>query len=278
MSDALLELLRAADPVAPADLPGPEDAAMAAMLDAIIAGVEADTVVELASRRRRVAVAATVGLAAATAAAFAVVSTRAPSGDLLSVACFTAASTSSDAAIVRVVGDNPVETCRTLWVDDEMGVEILSREDAPTLVACVLETGPIGVFPTGSCDDVLRTPDQPAPAPVPTSPGREGVTPGRPDATGLPLPDFGAEDPVVREALQAVYETLLDRCLTLDAATRVTEDILARAGLDDWTVGPAFEHTDDTCAGFFPVVDERQVLLTPERPQPGQTPSDLPAD
>ena len=76
--------------------------------------------------------------------------TREPT-HLESVGCFETAELDGNMAIVNADGRNPTKICAELWRQGAMG-----PGPAPeNLVACVLETGAVGVFPSsgeGTCD------------------------------------------------------------------------------------------------------------------------------
>lgn len=285
MNGDILDRVRAADPLAGRPMPDATDAAAVAMREQIIAG-QAD-VVDLDARRRRrrraivgVAIAAVVAAAAAVA-----VTTRRPAV-VTSVGCYTEASTTADTAVISA-GPNPVDLCRELWEAGDMDPAVTTPEQVPSLVACVIESGAVGVFPATSCDEVRTNggevhphggDESPAPPP-PSSPSTppagspEPSPAGTVDPEGLPMPDFQTSDHELRVALNEIRLEMIDRCLTLEAATDLAEDILAEHGFEGWRIEPIFDgHTDRTCAGFFPDAPERTIWWTPEEPRPGQTP------
>ncbi len=284
MNGDILDRVRAADPLAGRAVPDPTDTAAVAMREQIIAG-QVD-VVDLDARRRRrrraivgVAVAAVVAAAAAVA-----VTTRRPTV-VTSIGCYTEASTAADTAVISA-GSNPVDLCRELWEAGDMDPAITTPDGVPPLVACVLESGAVGVFPAASCDDV-RTDGSGVvgphdPGSPPSSPSAASTPPaGSPDPSptdtvepeGLSMPDFQTSDQELRLALNEIRLEMIDRCLTLEAATDLAEDILADHGFEGWTIEPIFEgHTDRTCAGFFPNAPERTIWWTPEEPTEDQTP------
>lgn len=278
-----LERLRDADPLAGQAVPDASDPAAIAMRDAITAGTV--TSLDRARRRRRwVAGVAVAAAAAATAAAVAVSTSRVT--DPTSIGCYDGASTAANTTILAATEANPVEQCRQLWVSGDMDPAVTGPAQVPPLVACVLDTaGVVGVFPAGSCEDVdvsgtgeldaLDTPtsEKPTEDRVPDASPEAATPPNDEPTAGLSLPDYGTDDQEVRLALDEIRLAMLDRCLSLDAAITLAEDVLAQHGLEGWTVGPIFDdQPDQTCAGFFPDASERAVWFTPEEPQPGQTP------
>lgn len=293
MTDDVLERLRAADPLAGQAPPAPTDAGAIAMRDQIMA-MDRDVVdLDRRRQRRRRAVVAAVALAAAAATAAAIlVSTRRPT-QVSAVGCFTEAATAADTTVVSATGSNPVDPCRQLWEAGDMDPDVTSPDEVPPLVACVLESGAVGVFPTTSCDEVdvsgRRSPSPsssvaPSPSSAPSPPPRSGATddpgPTGPGPTvadppeGLPMPDYQTSDETIRQALEQIRLDMADRCLTLEAATALAEEVLAVHGIEGWTIGPIWEdlHTDQTCAGFFPDAPEETIWWTPEEPADGQTP------
>lgn len=274
-----LERLRDADPLAGRDLPAPSDPAAVAMRERITASRA--TSLDRARRRRWVVGAAVAAAAVATAAAVAVSTSRVT--EPTAVGCYDGPSTTANTTVLAASGSNPVEQCRQLWASGEMDPDVTGLEQVPPLVACVLDTADVvGVFPANSCEDVdtsgtadrdgLDTSTAPPEVDDPTGSGTPSAPSGD-DATGLSMPDYGTADQDVRLALDEIRLSMLDRCLSLDAAIALAEDVLAQHGLEGWTVGPVVEgQPTETCAGFFPQASERAVWFTPEDPEPGQTP------
>ena len=102
-----------------------------------------------AERRRRrlliVLVPAVVVLLAATAfTAYSL--TREPT-HLESVGCYDRADLSANTAIVSADGRDPVAICSAVWRQGALGAHVPKQ-----LVACVLQTGAIGVFPSSGRD------------------------------------------------------------------------------------------------------------------------------
>lgn len=94
-------------------------------------------------RRRRLVIAfvpAVVILLAATA--FTTYSLTREPKHLESIGCFDRASLSANTAIVSADGRDPVIVCLEVWQRGALGTHVPQR-----LVACVLQTGAIGVFP-----------------------------------------------------------------------------------------------------------------------------------
>lgn len=63
-----------------------------------------------------------------------------------SIGCFERADLSANVSVVSPDGRSAVEQCRALWQEDVVGSPVPAK-----LAACVLSTGPVGVFP--SVDD-----------------------------------------------------------------------------------------------------------------------------
>lgn len=275
--------LRDADPLAGRRLPDPADHDAVVMRDAIL---DADvTPLEQVLHRRRRWLVGGVAVAAAVATAAALAVRTAPVTDPTSVGCYDAASTQASTIVIAASDASPVEQCRELWESGDV-VQGVTADTMPPLTACVLDEGQVGVFPATSCDEIDRSgrdvppwsppevdlPDVETPVQTPVE------TPSAPSGEpteGLPLPDFGTDDVVVRDALAEINTAMLDRCLTLEQATALAERILADAGLEGWAVEPVVAWPDgDVCAGFFPDAAEQAVRFVPEEPAPGQTPED----
>lgn len=282
MTDDVLDRLRAADPMAERRPPDAADADAVAMRDEILAmDPEVADLDRRRQRRRRLVVAGVAVAAAAATAAAILVATRRPT-HVSSVGCFAEAATDADTTVVSSTGANPVDPCRQLWESGAMDPSVTSPDEVPPLVACVLESGAVGVFPTTSCDQVdvaggdtpedARTSDGPDP-PRPSDAADAGPTTTEiPDE--LSMPDYQTSDETVRRALEEVRLTIGDRCLTLPAATDLAEDILSDHGIEGWTIEPIWpeRHSDQSCAGFFPNAPEQTIWWTPEPPADGQTP------
>lgn len=285
-----LDRLRDADPLAGQPLPDASDPDAAAMRDAIIRSAGGAVPIDGRRRRRRL-VAGGVALTAAIATAAALAVRTTPVEDPLSVGCYAGASTGASTIVLGSTSANPVDECRALWESGEF-IADLAADQVPDLVACVLDTAAVvGVFPAGSCDDVDTTgadvapwsPSTTTPRPDRTAESPEGVSPsatGDDDPTtqddppddGLSMPDFQTRDQDVREALNEIRLAMLDRCLSLEAATVLAEGVLADHGIEGWTVEPVIEWpSPDMCAGYFPDAPEQAVYFVPDDPQPGQT-------
>ena len=262
--------LRDADPLRDRPLPGADDPAARAMREAVLTGSPGAS----HRRRRRWIAGVAAAAAVATAAAIAVTTNRVQ--DPVRVGCYDAPSTQASTAVVQVGDGGPVATCEALWATGQIDPGVTDPADVPPLVACTLDSGAVGVFPAASCDEVVDTP-----LPSPSASGTPAVTPPASTAptasptapTSLPMPDYGTDDERVRRAMEQIRLTMLDRCLSLDAAVGVAEQALADEGLEGWTVGPVIEdYPDDSCAGFFPDTSERFVGFVPDEPPEGQTP------
>ena len=103
----------------------------------------------LRRRRRvpRVAVLAGVVSVSVAVAAYALV-TR-PSSKPQNVACFAAADLTAKTAVVGVDARGPVAACAGLWARGFLGAT-----PPPSLQACLLESGVVGVFPEAAGRDV----------------------------------------------------------------------------------------------------------------------------
>ena len=104
-------------------------------------------------RRRRLALvlvpAAVLLLAATGFTTYALL--RGPT-HLETIGCYETASTSADTTVVRADGRDPRVICAELWAEGAVGEGPPPKE----LAACVLETGPVGVFPSRGPDTCER--------------------------------------------------------------------------------------------------------------------------
>ncbi len=154
-------------------------------------------------------VAATVLATAATA----YLATRHPSRTL-SVGCYSAASLEADTAVVDLDGMRPVEACARAWREGAVG-----SGPVPTLQACVLPSGAIGVFPAK--DESVCS--------------RLGSDVATPDTTEPPAAKPGGAD------LAGFRDALAERrsqqsCLAPDEARRFVAEQLAKHNLTGWTL------------------------------------------
>jgi hypothetical protein len=230
----VFERLRAADPAAAAPPFDPASAQGQAVLERALSG---------ARRRRgprRFAAVALVVAAAAGAAAAGFLDSRKPAA-ALDVACYTAARLDASASVVRARPDRAVEACRTLWRDGTLG----PAASPPHLVACVLSTGVVAVFPggPGTCAELHRPVASPGPSP--------------------------AVDKVATLRDRLIGASNATGCLAPDEARADAEGALRDLGISGWSVvvgpgasGHGFD-ADRPCATFAFEQDRKQIVLVP---------------
>lgn len=156
----------------------------------------------------------------------------------LPIGCYEAADLTSRTEVVANDGRPPTEICVELWRRAVFGPGPI-----PPLVACVLPSGVVGVFPeTGNqtCRQVGATPLQ-SPSPA--------------------LTDELEETIALRDALRAaLLEACLDERQALDL---VRSELVARA-LSDWTVDTVRPFSSQRpCASVGIDAADRTVLLIP---------------
>lgn len=170
------------------------------------------------------------------------------------VACFRAADLTAPTEVLVVeAGNDPVTTCTGLWRSGAFG----DRADVPPLVACVLESGVAGVFPTPSGVDVCRALDLPPVGRAPTEPTPSGATGSSGDVNERIL--------VFRDA--ALAQFLAADCVTPEAGAEIARRELARAGLDGWTIVDGGITPARPCASLAIRPEVRQVVLAPTTPR-----------
>lgn len=171
---------------------------------------------ELAVRRRprsgRIALLTVVALAAGAGTVAAIVVLRDSPSEVDTLGCWSEASSPpGEVVVVAWDGSDPVAACASSWVDG--GFATQATTEAPPLVACVTTTGAVAVVPGArtTCADL-----------------------GLADFD-ITTPDVAADN--IRRAIDAIERAVSeDTCLDVDEAVSVVEQILATAGLTDWTV------------------------------------------
>ena len=231
-----LEVLLAADPAL--GHPGLDPASPRGQ--AVLERAAATRPLVLDVRRRRAVVAVAVGLAVLGAAAAAWVATRRPT-HTLSVGCYAQASLDANTYVISAREGQAVEACRELWTTGTFGAP-----SSPPLVACVLPSGAVGVFPgdVSTCAQLRRPPAPTAPPNTNTTLASDRVR-------------------VLQERLVAAYNAT--DCLDVDAAGKLAFGLLAELELIDWAVTPGRGgFTEERpCVSWY--IDEpgKEVLLIP---------------
>lgn len=157
------------------------------------------------SRSRLAAALAVVSISAA-ATAYALAS-REPS-KTLTVACHEAADLRSKTIVVGSSEGDAIATCAALWEKGAFG-----PRQAPSLVACVLESGTVGVFPqAGQTCSGLQLSEPPRPPERPQTPPTTSAAVGLKDAL---VSRFLAASCVLPAEAEAIVRRELDgRALT----------------------------------------------------------------
>lgn len=157
-----------------------------------------------------------------------------------SVGCFEESTPDGNVAIVNASGADPAEVCAGVWAEGALG----SGGQAPPLVACVLSTGPVGVFPSLGED-----------------------TCGRLGLADLPS-DYAATAEELAQLENSLAErSLLAGCLDRETANTVAREELDQEGYADWSIeegpGPSGEGFTDAfpCADFILEPSKSRILL-----------------
>jgi hypothetical protein len=205
---------------------------------------EPASILTMTRRRRRIAIAIAVGLAAAGAAAAAWVNARHPSRTL-SVGCYAEARLDASTFVITAREGHAAEACLELWRTGQMG-----PSQSPRLMACVLESGHVGVFPGDKATCArLRLP---AAAAAPPDAGQPGTT--------LPSDAVAAMAERLGAAAKAAH------CLSPDDASK-----LAFATMDElhlpWSLRPGGAFTPDRpCVTWSFDEPGKQVVMVPSPP------------
>jgi hypothetical protein len=140
------------------------------------------------------------------------------------LACYSTAevATAVQVAIAPEPGRPPVEQCAALWSDGR-----ISSGGAPTLTACVTDTGIVAVLP-GDDRSCL--------------------------AAGWVVAASSTQPPAERspELTNALSDRFAGRCLDVESAGRAVEDVLVQLGLTGWAID---DRTPEGAGCAVPVVD-----------------------
>ena len=185
---------------------------------------------------RRVVAAVAIAAASAVSLGFTVhaltTDVTVPTG----IACYASADLGASTTVVGADGRSPVAVCEEVWQRGDAG-----SGPVPSLAACVLPSGDVGVLPGGrdTCANLDLAPLDEA-----------GYLVGAGDVIAL------------RTAL--VDRFLASRCLDRPSATHVVEEELGDHGLGGWRiVNPTRFTADRPCASLAFEPAARTVLLVP---------------
>jgi hypothetical protein len=229
--------LRAANPVPLGEAPTPDSPKALDLLERIMA-----TGQERAPRRRRtrrwMLVVVPAAILAAAAAGYGLFR---PVRHPLVVACFQSQSLQSTQALAPATGGDPQSACAPLW-DPGGRFNPSGLASAPSLSACVLVTGGIGVFPRPPSDDVC---------PV----------------LGL-APYLGEgsrdEDDALLKLQDGLSTEFVSRCVGRDDAISIAQQQLADSGLQGWSVRSDIPFTEqEPCASVAFDVPGQSITLVP---------------
>jgi hypothetical protein len=189
-----------------------------------------------------------VGTASLTAA---LVAQRVPTNPL-AIGCYSEPSLDADTVVISVDADvpSPIADCTEVWRDGDLE----HRGGVPRLIACVLPSGAIGVFPAGKdCESIVG--DDP--------------TPSSPSSSTVASTAMDEREAVIRLRDALVEATRRVDCLPPQEGHRMVEDELRAEGLQGWAVevGPGASGAgfDDErpCVSYSVEPDRRTVVLVP---------------
>ena len=200
-----------------------------------------------AGRARRRWLLAALAVVLTTSAAWAVYqSTREPTR-VSSIACYAQADLGSSVDVVVNDGRPPLQACADLWARGAFGAV-----PVPPLVACVIPSGTVGVFPSVG-PDTCRT--------VGGSQLDGGPTTSAPAGSPTTLDPLTLTD-ALREALGP------QRCVDEGQAREVAQQELAARGLSTWSVVTQAPFTPDRPCATVAVDEPAQtVRLIPAPPR-----------
>lgn len=197
------------------------------------------------SVRRRALLIAAVILALASIAAAWYLTTRPVL--TLAVTCYAELSLEGDRhGTVAGSGTSSVDDCRYPWEAEILTNPHVEPGSVPDLTACVNEMNGLAVFPTAD-EDICE---------------QLGLTYRSPDRPSDRL------DTVSRLQKEITEFILLSRCQLLDDTEAEVTEILARLGLDDWTVIRRAGNPGEPCGSIAYNVPDRTVIIVPIDPPP----------
>ncbi len=168
---------------------------------------------------------------------------RTPSEPLV-VACYERADLGAQRAVVPASARNDAHACNFLWRSGGLFASE-HRSVVPPLVACVLPSGAVGVFPVARGGDPC-------------------------DALGLAhvgtRGEGSAENAAIVRMQDEVVDQLLDRCIDAARARAIVQAALGREQLRGWRVVVSAPFTpSEPCASLAFDVADRTVLIAPVR-------------
>ncbi len=223
-SDAFDELCRH-DPIDEFALPSHDSPQAQRLLAEITAAPRNSR--HTSSRRRRIATAIAVGIAAVATFGAAWIVTR-PVTQPQNIVCYQSIDLNSDRVGVGYGNDVTAAACARAWADGTLtNPEFGPTGSTPPLVACVSDVGSLAVFPSNDpnvCQDL-----------------------GLADVDPSSVPGAGA----VRSLNDNLVDYFLsDSCIPLPRATDDIRSILDAGGFADWTIVETQGAPDRTCGSF----------------------------
>ena len=187
-------------------------------------------------RRGRFVAAVGVVVASALSVGFTVHALTTDVTEPTGIACYASRDLGAGTAVVGADGRSPVAVCEEAWQRGDIG-----SGPVPSLAACVLPSGTVGVFPggRGTC------------ATLDLVPLDEGAY-------------LAGSAGVIALRTSLVDRFLTSGCLDRSSATRVVEEELGDHGLAGWKiVNPTGFTADRPCASLAFEPAARTVLLVP---------------
>lgn len=191
-------------------------------------------------RTRRAVIFGVVGVVAVAGTAAAITLRHEKPREVRTIGCWSSAVVPTpEIVVVEWSGDSPVQSCQQAWRNG--GFETIRDTDPPPLVPCISGDGAIAVIPGDA-----TTCDQLDLASLDTTPDLEGER--------------------IRSAIAAIETRVTqEACLPPTAATNFVTEVLADAGLTDWTIVPPTETfpSAEPCASVGFDLSTRTVYIVP---------------
>jgi hypothetical protein len=232
--------LRDANPVSLEDVPTGTDPHARDTFERIVRSAPTPRVGGWRSRRRLVLVLVPIVLAAGIGAGYVWLK---PATQPLVVVCYARPSLGAERAAVPAGERGDVAACAPLWRDHGQ-FSAASRGAVPGLVACLLPSGAVGVFPSTAGQDPCLLLNLPHAA---TNSDKD-------------------ENAAIVRVQNAVVPLFVDHCVGEAAALRAVRAQLDRNGLDDWGVVATAPFTSaQPCASLALDAAHRTIDLVPVR-------------
>jgi hypothetical protein len=229
-----IDLVRATNPVDEADLPDNNSSEGRRLLAHILSQPRQTSTADRRWRQKVILVAAATLLVAAGWVLLR------PVSEPLGLACYAAPDLDADRVAVALGTTLEATACAPLWANRTLtNPEIVAPGVVPELQACVSPSGGLAVFPTVDAQICEQL----------------GLLP--PDPASLP------EAEAVREMTETLANRIGAKCLSMDQAAEVVDQVLEDSDLGGWTVSTMPTTAERRCASVALDAINRTITLVP---------------